>query len=143
MLTAGMSTRAVTRSCNVNSSTIRRLQCHFREFVSTSNQKHNYRTHVWHCVGKQFTDVNHVNRVPHGGGGVMVWAGIRYRQQTQLHFINGNLNAQRYRDEILRPIVMPFIPHHHLMFQHDNAWPYQQGSVPVPANIQQLRTAIE
>ncbi len=33
------------------------------------------------------------------------------------------LNAQRYRDEILRPIVVPFIHNHHLMLQHDNAWP--------------------
>ena len=97
---------------------------------------------------------------------------------TQLHFINGNFNAQRYRDEI--PIVVPFI--HHLMFQHDNAqphvarictkfleaenvpvlpWPayspdmspiehvwdalgrHVRQRVPVHANIQQLRTAIE
>jgi hypothetical protein len=37
--------------------------------------------------------------------GLWYGAGISYRQQTQLHFIKGNLNAQRYRDEILRPIV--------------------------------------
>jgi hypothetical protein len=61
-------------------------------------------------------------RVPHGG--VMVWAGISYEQQTQLHFIDGNLNEQRYRDEIPRPIVVSFICHHHLMFQHDNAQPH-------------------
>ncbi len=30
-------------------------------------------------------------------------------------------HAQRYRDEILRPIVVPFIHGHHLMLQHDNA----------------------
>ena len=72
----------------------------------------------------RFADVNVVNRVPHGGGGVMVWAGISYGQRTQLHFIDGNLNAQRYRDEIPRPIVVPFIRHHHLMFQHDNARPH-------------------
>ena len=47
------------------------------------------------------------------GGGVMVCASISYRQRTQLHFIYGNLNAQRYRDEIRRP-----------MFQHDNARPH-------------------
>jgi hypothetical protein len=50
---------------------------------------------------------------------VMVWAGISYGQWTQFAF--WNLNAQRYSDEILRPIVVPFIRHHHLMFQHDNA----------------------
>ena len=41
---------------------------------------------------------------------------------TQLHFIDCDLNAQRYCDEILGPIVMPFIRHHHIKFQHDNAW---------------------
>ncbi|MBN3277519.1 PKP4 protein, partial [Polyodon spathula] len=30
----------------------------------------------------------------------------------------------RCRDEILRPIVVPFIRRHHLMFQHDNARPH-------------------
>ncbi len=85
-------------------------------------------------------------------------------------------------DEILRPIVVPFIHDHHLMLQHDNArphvarictqfleaenipvlaWPAYSPDmspiehvwdaldrrirqrVPVPANIQQLRTTIE
>ncbi len=56
-----------------------------------------------------------------GGGRVMVWAGICYGQRTQVHFIDAILNAQRYRDAILRPIVVPFIHNHHLMLQHDNA----------------------
>ncbi len=130
---------------------------------------------VWHCVGERFADVNVVDRVAHGGGGVMVWAGICYGQRTQVHFIDGILNAQRYRDEILRPIVVPFIHDRHLMLQHDNARPHVarictqfleaenipspdmspiehvwdaldrriRQRVPVPANIQQLRTAIE
>ena len=71
--------------------------------------------YVWCCVGEQFADVNVVNGVPHGGGGVMVWVGISYGQQLQLHFIDGNLNAQRYRDEILRSIVVPFTRCHHQM----------------------------
>jgi hypothetical protein len=73
---------------------------------------------------ERFADVNVVNRVPHGGGGVMVLAGISCGQQTQLHFSNGNLNAQRYRDETLRSIVVPFIRYNYLMFQHDNVWPH-------------------
>ncbi len=112
----------------------------------------------------------------------MEWAGVCYGQRTQEHFIDGILNAQRYRDEILRPIVVPFIHDNHLMLQHDNArphvarictqfmeaenilvlaWPAYSPDmspiehvwdaldrrirqcVPVPANIQQLRTAIE
>ncbi len=119
------------------------------------------RQHVWRHVGERFADVNVVDQVAHGGGGVMVWTGIWYGQRTQVHFIDGILNAQRYRDEILRPIVVPFIHDHHLMLQHDNAWPHVarirtqfleaenipviaiRQCVPVPANIQQLRTAIE
>ncbi len=84
----------------------------------------NGRQCVWHHVGERFADVNVVDRVAHGGGGVMVWAGVYYGQQTQVHFIDGTLNAQRYRDEFLRPIVVPFIHDHHLMLQHDNAWPH-------------------
>ncbi|ROL53436.1 Transposable element Tcb1 transposase [Anabarilius grahami] len=115
---------------------------------------------VWRRVGEGgFADVSVVDRVAHGGGGVM-----------------------RYRDEILSPIVVPFIHDHHLMLQHDNALPHVarictqfletenipvlawpayspdmspiehvwdaldrriRQCVPVPANIQQLHTAIE
>ena len=125
MLTAGMSTRAAAREeLNVHFTTISCLQRHFREFGSTSNRPHNRVPRVWRCVGERVADVNIVNRVPHGGGRVMVWAGISYRQRTQLYFINGNLNAQRHRGEILSPIVVPFIHRHHLMFQHDNALPH-------------------
>ncbi len=41
-----------------------------------------------------------------------------------MHFIDGILNAQTYRDEILRPIVVPFIHDYHLMLQHYNAQPH-------------------
>ncbi len=60
MLTAGMSTRAVARDLNVNFSTINRLQRCFREFGSV------------------------VDRVAHGGGGVMVWAGVCYEHRCIL-----------------------------------------------------------
>ncbi len=63
------------------------------------------RQRVWRRVGERFADVNVVDRVAHSGGGVMVWAGVCYGQQTQVHFSDGILNAQRYRDEILWPIV--------------------------------------
>ncbi len=75
------------------------------------------------CSVVWFANANVVNRVPYGGVGVMVWAGISYGQRTQVNFIDGSLNAQRYRDEIPRPIVVPFI-HHHLMLQHGNARPH-------------------
>ncbi len=46
MLTAGMSTRAVSGELNVNFSTISSLQRHFREFGSTSNRPHIRRPRV-------------------------------------------------------------------------------------------------
>ena len=45
------------------------------------------RQRVWCCVDERFADVNVVDRVAHGGGGVMVWAGVCYGQQTPVHFI--------------------------------------------------------
>ena len=104
-----MSSRAIARKLIVHFSTRSLLQSWFREFGSTSNWPHNLRPCVWRCVGEQFADVNVVNRMPLGGGRVMVWAGINYGQRTQLHFIYGNLNAQIHRDEILRPIVRPIL----------------------------------
>jgi hypothetical protein len=124
MLTAGIFTSTVAREFAVNFSTISCFQRCFREFGSTSNPPHNHRPRVWHCVGEWFADVNVVNRVPHGSGVVMVWEGINYGRQTGLHFFNGILNAQRYLDEILRLIVVPFIYHCHPMFQRDNARPH-------------------
>ncbi len=49
-----------------------------------------------------------------------------------MHFIDGILNAQRYRDEILRPIVLPFIHDHHLVVSCCSVimhGPMLQGSV--------------
>jgi hypothetical protein len=108
MLTAGMSTRAASRWLNVNFSKISHLQWRFREFGSTFIWIQNLRPRVWRHADERFGEVNVVNRVPHGGGGVMVWAGTSCGQRTQLPFIDGNLNTQRYHDEIMRPIVRRF-----------------------------------
>ena len=53
-----------------------------RAIGSTPNWPHNRRPCVCR-VGERFADVNVVNRMPHGGGGVTEWAGISYGQRTQ------------------------------------------------------------
>jgi hypothetical protein len=66
---------------------------------------------VWRRVGERFADVNVMNPMVVGG----LWYGqASYGQRKQLHFIDSNLNAQRYRDEILRPIVTHLPPSPHL-----------------------------
>lgn len=52
------------------------------------------RQHVWSCVGDR-SDVNVVDRVAHGGGRVMVWAGVCYGRVMQLHFNDGILDAHK------------------------------------------------
>ncbi len=39
----------------------------------------------------------------------MVWAAISADHRSDFVFIDGNLNAVRYRDEILGPVVLPFL----------------------------------
>ncbi|GFX30606.1 transposable element Tcb2 transposase [Trichonephila clavipes] len=47
--------------------------------------------------------------VKFGGGGVLVYNGISTDGRTYLYIIrDGPLTARRYRDEILRPIVVPY-----------------------------------
>ena len=72
---------------------------HFTDESGFSLFRADGRQHVWHRVGERFAYVNVVDGVAHGGGGVMVWAGVCYGQWSQMHFIDGILNAQRYRDE--------------------------------------------
>ena len=42
----------------------------------------------------------------------MVWAGIYHHGKTELVTVPGNLNSQRYCDEILKPVALPFMQQH-------------------------------
>ena len=39
----------------------------------------------------------------------MVWGGICHDGHTHLKIVQGTLNAVIYRDDILHPIVLPFL----------------------------------
>lgn len=63
---------------------------------------------------------------PFGGGSVMVWGGICGEQKTDLVILHQTLTAQRYRDQVLQPVVIPFMQRQRqgLLFQQDNARPH-------------------
>ena len=70
------------------------------------------RQRIWRRDGRRHTDdcVQQVDRF--GGGSAMVWAGISTELKTDLHIIEGNITAERYLNEILRPVVVPFFNRH-------------------------------
>ncbi|CDQ94842.1 unnamed protein product [Oncorhynchus mykiss] len=60
----------------------------------------------------------------------MVWGGVSQHQQTELVVIAGNLNAVRYREDILLPHVVPFLQAHpDMTLQHENATSHTARSV--------------
>lgn len=93
-----------------------------------SLQTDSRRTILWRERGTRYHPNNIVERDQYGGGGVMVWAGIMMNGRTQLHvFDRGNINALRYRDEILRPYVRLFrgAVGPDFLFMDDNARPHR------------------
>ena len=65
------------------------------------------RRRVYRRRGERFADACVVERDQFGGGSVMVWEGIAHGIKSQLIIVAGNMTAVRYRDEILRPVVVP------------------------------------
>ena len=60
----------------------------------------------------------------------MVWGGVSQHHWTELVVIAGNLNAVRYREDIILPHVVPFLQAHpDMTLQHDNATSHTARSV--------------
>ena len=59
----------------------------------------------------------------------MVWGGISVRSRTELLVLNGTLTGQRYIDEVLQPVVLPFVQQHHVVLQDDNTRPHRARTV--------------
>lgn len=82
------------------------------------------RVRVFRRRGERFHHNCLLERDRFGGGSVMVWGGIMGGRKTGLVFINGNLNAQGYVDQVLRPVVVPFLQQNPGCLMHDNARPH-------------------
>ena len=61
----------------------------------------------------------------------MVWGGISRGGKTDPVFIEGNLTARRYIDEVLEPMVVPYAGAigQDFILQDDNARPHRAGIV--------------
>ena len=66
------------------------------------------RRRVWRRRNKDIEDAGVQEVEAFGGGGLLVWGGISTNGKTELVVMNGNMNAQRYIQEILRPHVVPY-----------------------------------
>lgn len=90
------------------------------------------RERVWRRTGERFAECTFNPRVSHGGGSVMVWAGISMEACTELVVINrGSLTAQRYIEEVLANYVVPFAPFigDDFVLMQDNARPHSARCV--------------
>ena len=85
------------------------------------------RRRVWRRRGERFAECC-VQTVRQGhGGGLMVWGGISLRGKTDLVFVDGNMNARRYIDQVLQPVVVPYVHNRvqNLILMDDNARPHR------------------
>ncbi|GFT44087.1 transposable element Tcb2 transposase [Trichonephila clavipes] len=68
-----------------------------------------WRIFIWRDHGSRNKLAFVHESVRFGGGGVLVYGGISIDGRTDLYIIRGGpLTAHRYRDEVLRPIVVPY-----------------------------------
>ena len=75
--------------------------------------------------GEHFAGNCLIERDRLGGWSVVVWCDIMGKRKTNLIFVQGNLNAQGYINQILQPEAVPFLQRHGpAILMHDNARPH-------------------
>ena len=69
------------------------------------------RLRVWRRTGESMDENIIVERCRYGGGSLMILGGILvcHSGKTKLVTVNGRLNARRYCDEIIIPVVIPVL----------------------------------
>ncbi|GFU50958.1 transposable element Tcb2 transposase [Trichonephila clavipes] len=97
-----------------------------------SVQPDNRRIFIWRDRGSRNNPAFVHESVRFGGGGVLVYGGIFIDGRTDLYIIrDGPLTARRYRDEILRPIVVPYAAAigDYFILMDDNCRPHRANLV--------------
>ncbi|UYV64699.1 hypothetical protein LAZ67_3001700 [Cordylochernes scorpioides] len=83
------------------------------------------RVRVWRRRGERSNPAAIVERPTVRQRGIMVWGAIAYDSRLPLLRIQGTMTAQRYVDDVLRPVTLPYlqgVPN--ALYQQDNARPH-------------------
>ncbi|UYV85106.1 hypothetical protein LAZ67_X004594 [Cordylochernes scorpioides] len=83
------------------------------------------RVRVWRRRGERSNPAAIVERPTVRQCGIMVWGAIAYDSRSALLRIQGTMTAQRYVDDVLRPVTLPYlqgVPN--ALYQQDNARPH-------------------
>ncbi|UYV61852.1 hypothetical protein LAZ67_1006856 [Cordylochernes scorpioides] len=83
------------------------------------------RVRVWRRRGERSNPAAIVERPTVRQCGIMVWGAIAYDSRSPLLRIQGTMTAQRYVDDVLRPVTLPYlqgVPN--ALYQQDNARPH-------------------
>ncbi|UYV66146.1 hypothetical protein LAZ67_4000486 [Cordylochernes scorpioides] len=83
------------------------------------------RVRVWRRRGERSNPAAIVERPTVRQRGIMVWGAIAYDSRSPLLRIQGAMTAQRYVDDVLRPVTLPYlqgVPN--ALYQQDNARPH-------------------
>ena len=62
---------------------------------------------VWRQRNTAFRQEHIVDTTAFGGGGFTVWGCFSLNCKVDLYVLDGTLTGQKYRDQILRPLVVP------------------------------------
>ena len=88
-------------------------------------QRKRKQQYVYRRRGERFLESCIEERDRHGGGKLLIWAGITFNFKTPLHFVNGNLTAAQYINQIVNPYVLPFVNRNPgTIFMQDGARPH-------------------
>ena len=81
------------------------------------------RTRIWRTPGRVSRLRHPIEIQSYQGGTIMVWAGIRLGGRTLLVWIQGIMTAQKYRDEVIEPVIVPLRIEigQEFLLMHDNA----------------------
>ncbi|UYV68823.1 GPRMGL2 [Cordylochernes scorpioides] len=83
------------------------------------------RVRVWRRRGERSNPAAIVERPTVRQRGIMDWGAIAYDSRSPLLRIQGTMTAQRYLDDVLRPVTLPYlqgVPN--ALYQQDNARPH-------------------